>query len=185
MSHMKHTSKRIGRLNEKGHPWGAFPCRDGWVAIAAGNKGFKVLADVMGIPEMHDPKFGTPFGRLMHHDELDAYMMPWLLEHDKEKIFHMIGGNVPQTAGGMVLDMKEIVESPILAHLDYFNEIDHPIAGKAIYPGAPFKLSETPWQTGRAPLLGEHTAEVLQSLLGYREKYLEQLKKDAVIQEGN
>jgi CoA:oxalate CoA-transferase len=179
--HVKHITKRSGRLNEKGHPWGALPCRDGWVALAATNKGYRMLAEMMGVPEMLDPKFSSTIGRLMNHDELDAYMMPWLLEHDKQEIFDMVGGNIPQTAAGMVLNVKEIVESPMLADLKYFIEIEHPATGKATYPGAPFMMSETPWKCKRAPLLGEHNNEIYGKLLDYSTDKIGQLRTAVVI----
>jgi CoA:oxalate CoA-transferase len=178
--HVDHIPGRIGRANEKGHPWGAFPCRNGWVAIAAGDR-FDVLTEAMGIPELMDPKFSTAYGRIQNRDELDAIMMPWLLEHDKEEIFHLIGGNMPTTAGGMVLDTEEIVNCPQLGHHEFFREIEHPVAGRALYPGRPFWLSETPWQMGRAPLLGEHNGEVYHSLLGYTDQDLVYLKQDGAI----
>lgn len=179
--HVKHITRRAGRLNEKGHPWGALPCRDGWVALAATNKGYRMLAEMMGVPEMLDPKFSSTIGRLLNHDELDAYMMPWLLGHDKQEIFDMVGGNIPQTAAGMVLNVKEIVESPMLADLKYFIEIEHPVTGRATYPGAPFALSETPWRHRRAPLLGEHNDEIYSALLGYSTDRIGRLKTSAVI----
>jgi formyl-CoA transferase len=52
--------------------------------------------------------------------------------------------------------------------------------GKVKYPGAPAKLSETSWQKGRAPLLGEHNAEIY-GQLGYSEKKLVQLREEGVI----
>lgn len=172
---------RLGRANQKGHPWGAFPCRNGWVAIAAEGNRFEYLAEAIGIPELDDPKFSSVIGRIQNRDELDALMMPWLLEHDKEEIFQLIGGNMPGCAAGMVLDMKEIVNCPQLNNLEFFKEIEHPVAGKAVYPGGPFSLSETPWQPGRAPLLGEHNEDIYISLLGYAEHDLSQWKQMKVI----
>jgi len=173
--------KRIGRANEKGHPWGAFPCRNGWVAIAAGRDRFDYVADMMGVPELHDPKFRTPYQRIQNRDELDALMLPWLLEHDKEEIFHLIGGNMPATAAGMALNTEEIVNCPQLSHFDFFQEIEHPVAGKALYPGRPFLLSKTPWQMTRAPLLGEHNKDIYGSLLGYSEEKMDELANEGVI----
>jgi len=88
---------------------------------------------------------------------------------------------MPATASGMMLNTEEIVNCPQLAHFNFFKEIDHPAAGKALYPGGPFVMSETPWQPGRAPLLGEHNREVYSSLLGFSEDRLNQLGKDGVI----
>ena len=99
----------------------------------------------------------------------------------EEEIFHMIGGKLPGCAAGMVVNTKEIMEMEPLKYHNYFQELEHPAAGRITYPGAPFKLSETPWQSGRSPLLGEHNSDVYCSLLGYTSDELIQLKQSGVI----
>ena len=70
---------------------------------------------------------------------------------------------------GAINTMEDVFDDPHLAARGFFAEIDHPHTGALKYPGAQFKMSETPWRAGRAPLLGEHTQEVLSSVLGYRD----------------
>ena len=63
----------------------------------------------------------------------------------------------------------------------FWAEIDHPVTGKLNYPGAPFKMMETPWRVGRpAPLLGQHNEEVYGEL-GYSKEDLVRLKEGGVI----
>ncbi|GAI97702.1 unnamed protein product, partial [marine sediment metagenome] len=64
---------------------------------------------------------------------------------------------------------------------EFFIEISHPVAGNLLYPGAPFRMSETPWQTGRAPLLGEHNEEIYCQRLGYSREDLVKLREGGVI----
>jgi len=68
-----------------------------------------------------------------------------------------------------------------LQHRKYFVDIEHPVGGKITYPGAPFKMSETPWQAERAPLLGEHNEEVLCRRLGYSQEDLVKLRERNII----
>ena len=80
-----------------------------------------------------------------------------------------------------VVTTQELVESPQLNARGFFVEVDHPATGPLTYPGAPFKMSETPWQVGRAPLLGEHNREVFGGILGYSSSELVQLRQQGVI----
>ena len=62
-----------------------------------------------------------------------------------------------------------------------FTEVDHPMTGSLRYPGPPGKLTETPWETGPAPLLGQHNVEVLVDRLGYTRSELADLRRGGVI----
>jgi crotonobetainyl-CoA:carnitine CoA-transferase CaiB-like acyl-CoA transferase len=79
-----------------------------------------------------------------------------------------------------VLSPGELLEDEQLKAREFFVEADHPVMGKVKYPGAPAKLSETSWQKGRAPLLGEHNVEIY-GRLGYSEEGLVRLREEGVI----
>jgi len=179
--HGRHISGRVGTANEKGHPWGLEPCRDGWIVLATQGERFSHFAEKTGIPELMDPKFRSVRYRIENRDLLDALMMPWLIEKDKEDLFHMVGGNIPGCAAGMVLNTEEIVNLKPLAYHRFFEQVEHPAAGGGTYPGPPFKLSKTPWKTCRSPLLGENNKDVYHSLLQYNGDDLIQLKEIGVI----
>ena len=179
--HGKHISGRVGTANEKGHPWGLEPCRDGWIVLATQGERFPYFAEKTGIPELMDPKFRSARYRIENRDLLDALMMPWLIERDKEELFHMVGGNIPGCAAGMVLNIEEIINLEPLVYHHYFEEVEHPKAGRVVYPGPPFMMSKTPWRTDRSPLLGEHNEAVYHALLGYTGDDLIELKQIAVI----
>ena len=87
-----------------------------------------------------------------------AHQKDWLVEGAQKRGF----GWAP------VYGPREIVESQQLAARDYWVRVTHEDIGETfIYPGAPYKLSETPWQNrGRAPHLGEHTEQICEELLG-------------------
>jgi crotonobetainyl-CoA:carnitine CoA-transferase CaiB-like acyl-CoA transferase len=82
-----------------------------------------------------------------------------------------------------VFSPSEIVESKQLAAREYWIRVNHDDLGESfIYPGAPWKLSETPWrQRGRAPHVGEHNEQVYSELLGLEAAELRRLKLKMVI----
>jgi crotonobetainyl-CoA:carnitine CoA-transferase CaiB-like acyl-CoA transferase len=82
-----------------------------------------------------------------------------------------------------VFSPREIVESKQLAARDFWIRVQHDDLGESfIYPGAPFKLTETPWrQRGRAPHVGEHNEQVYGELLGLEAAELRRLKLKMVI----
>ena len=78
---------------------------------------------------------------------------------------------------------KDLVESPQLAARDYYVQVEHPELGETItYPGAPCKMSETPWRIrGRAPLIGEHNEAVYLGEMGMPAGKLRRLKHTGVV----
>jgi crotonobetainyl-CoA:carnitine CoA-transferase CaiB-like acyl-CoA transferase len=80
-----------------------------------------------------------------------------------------------------VMGIEELIDDPQYAARNYFQDIDHPQARHLSYPGAPFKMSETPADIKRAPLLGEHNQEIYDGLLGLSANELAGLKESNVI----
>ena len=77
---------------------------------------------------------------------------------------------------------EDLLRNRHLKAREYFTEINHQETGKLIYPGAPFKMSETPWQIRYpAPLLGQHNEEIYCEFLGYTLKDLIKLREEGVI----
>jgi len=89
--------------------------------------------------------------------------------------------------GGIMLapvnTVKDVMGDPHLKDRDYWVEVEHQELGTTItYPGAPCKLSETPWQIeGRAPMIGEHNGEIYEKELGLSREELVVLKGAGVI----
>jgi crotonobetainyl-CoA:carnitine CoA-transferase CaiB-like acyl-CoA transferase len=78
--------------------------------------------------------------------------------------------------------MKDVVEDEHLKVRQYFVEMEHPLAGKLKYPGAPGKFSETPWEMhSPAPLLGEHNEEIYCHRLGYATEELTRLHRGGIV----
>ena len=68
---------------------------------------------------------------------------------------------------GPILSMKELAEDQSLRATGTVVEVDHPIRGKYLSVGNPIKLSDSPSEVLRSPLLGEHTDEILRQVLGF------------------
>ena len=170
---------RVGNRGYGRAAHGLYPCRDGYVGIiAAPDHRWPEVAKIMAREELGGPRYSTRHGRLVHADEVDALMLPWLLEHDKVEIFK--AGQEHGLGFAYVASMEDILEMEQLVARDYFVELEHPVAGALRYPGPPIgaglKLGGggsdpgvDAWVHRRAPLLGEHTREVLAERLGYSE----------------
>jgi len=144
------------------YPYTILPCKDGYICmITRSGHPWKKFVEAMGSPEWsRDPRYQdrARIGR-EYPDEMDALLAPWLRERRAGEILA-----VCRQAGipfSVVRDADDVAACPQLASRDFFVEIHHPAAGRLSYPGAPWKLSATPWRLLRpAPLLGEHTEEV-------------------------
>ena len=111
------------------------------------------------VPEFADPKYSTADGRAAHVEELDALFRLWLSGRAKEEVYYLA-----QRRGlpfGYVATAPDLTASPQLQARRFFVDVEHPATGVLPYPGAPFVMSGTPFRFERAPLLGEHNAEVL------------------------
>lgn len=178
----RHEVRRVGaRL--LGLPPHAFypstlrPCQDGWVHVHTNVRHPDLLAVLMEEPRLADPEvLETPAG---HADEMDALMDRWLARHPKQEVVERSQElRVPNTA---VQTPAEVFHDPHLRERGYFVTVDHPAAGAVEQPGAPFEMAGTPWQARSAPLLGEHTREVLGAELGYPPEDIVRLRDRGVI----
>ena len=82
---------------------------------------------------------------------------------------------------GAVLDSTEILADPHLRKRGMIVELEHPTRGTYPMPANPVRLSDSPTQLTRAPLLGEHNAEIYGEMLGYGSAEIEKLRRDRVI----
>jgi formyl-CoA transferase len=82
---------------------------------------------------------------------------------------------------GPILSMKEVAEEPSLRATGTVVEVDHPERGKYLTVGNPIKLSDSPSDVKRSPLLGEHTDEVLSEVLGLSAEEIEAARTAGVV----
>ena len=179
-----YSGREFTRVGNRGYgraAWGIYPCQDGFVGIIAGpDQNWPEVAKIMETPELADPRFASRQGRLLNADEVDALMLPWLLEHNKVDIFK--AGQEHGLGFAFVAGMQDILEMEQLNARDYFVEPEHPVAGSFRYPGPPVSPHSdiAPWVYRRAPLLAEHCLEILGEL-GYSSQEVETLHAEGVV----
>lgn len=136
--------------------WGIYPCKDGFVAAVSGGRDFfRRFADLFEQPALADPRYDSQVGRQKYKDEIEALMLDWLSLHTKQETFER--AQALHLPFGYFCTPEDLLRFPHLQERGFFEEVDHPVVGVLPYAGAPYKLSATPYQVRRAPLLGEHS----------------------------
>ena len=157
-------------------------CRDGWIFLmCVEDDQFDRLVELMGNPEWaKNELFEDRFLRAEYADALVPLLTEWSVQYTKDELFKMCqAAHIPV---GPAYSSEDVVCSEHLAVRDYFMEIDHPEMGRAKYPRAPYRLSNSPSQPDQcAPLLGEHNEEIYCNRLGYTKEDLVKMKQAKVI----
>ena len=156
--------------------------RDAWVAIAvATDDQWLALREALGRPAWAmDPALATAAGRREHHDAIDDHLSSWCGERSGDEIVDCLwGADVPVAK---VMQPHEQATLPQLQFRGFFEEVDRPLTGTARHSTVPFRFSRGPDRFHRdpAPLLGEHTDEVLRDL-GVSDDELAELRDLGVI----
>ena len=125
-----------------------------------------------------DPQYATPPARLPHLKRIFDRIEQWTMTKTKFEAMEIL--NQYDIPCGPILSMKEIAEEPSLRATGTVVEVDHPTRGKYLSVGNPIKLSDSPTEVERSPLLGEHTEEVL-AQLGYTGDQIAELRDAKVI----
>ncbi len=138
------------------------------------------VCDVIGKPEWkEDPGYATPPARLDKIKQIFDTVEKWTMTKDKFEVMEICNPlNIPC---GPILSMKEIAEEPSLRATGTVVEVDHPARGKYLSVGNPVKLSDSPSDVTRSPLLGEHTDEILKEILGFSNDDIAKAKTDGAI----
>ena len=124
------------------------------------------ICDVIGKPEWKtDPDFATPKARLPRLNQIFGTIEDWTMTKTKFEVMEIC--NPHDIPVGPILSMKEIAEDEGLRKTGTIVEVDHPERGKYLTVGCPIKMSDSPVEVTRSPLLGEHTVEILSQVLGY------------------
>ncbi|HAX23306.1 MAG TPA: CoA transferase [Hydrogenophaga sp.] len=146
-------------------PFGTVRVKDGVIALAAPhNPQFRELSLIIGMPELiNDPRFADEGLRWENNAALIATIESFTTTRTKLELRELFGGKVPFSP---IYNAQEIFEDPHFAVRNMLPEVEHPGSERPVsVPGVPVKLSQTPGQVRhRAPMLGEHTREVLKSL---------------------
>lgn len=146
-------------------PVAVLPCSNGYVAVSPREEHqWKRWVAVLGTPEWtSEERFKDNASRERHWDEVWALAAEWTRVRTKEEVHRLAqGSRVPCMSVNTVTDL---INSDHLGARQYFQQIDHPVAGSLIYPTRPYRVSTRALPPpARAPLLGEHNEEVLTAL---------------------
>ena len=138
------------------------------------------ICDLIGKPEWKtDPDYATPPARLPRLKQIFATIEEWTTTMTKFEVMDKC--NAVDIPVGPILSMKEIAEEQSLRATGTVVEVDHPGRGKYLTVGNPIKLSDSPQNVRRSPLLGEHTDEILRKVLGYSEKEVGEIRVSGAI----
>ncbi len=176
---------RAGNASGGGQPGWILKCK-GWetdpnayIYFITQAPVWKDICKVIGREEwLTDPRYATPKARLPHLMEIFGEIEKWTMTKTKFEAMDLL--NEHDVPCGPILSMKEIAEEPSLRDTGTIVEVDHPKRGKYLSVGNPIKLSDSPSDVKRSPLLGEHTDEVLAEL-GYSRQQIDELRAQRAI----
>ena len=157
---------RSGNASGGGQPGWIVRCKgwetdpDAYSYVITQAAAFPALAKTIGHEDwLEDPEWSTPEARLPKLDKVFEEIEKWTKTKTKFEVMDILNPlNVPC---GPILSMKELAGEPSLRATGTIVEVDHPERGKYLTVGNPIKLSDSPTDVQRSPLLGEHTDEVL------------------------
>lgn len=165
-------------------PHNCFRClgEDTWVTIACGTEDeWQALCRVMEQPQLaEDPRFRTAHDRKAHEDELEQLLTAWTVQRDRWEITRRL-----QAAGVAAfpsMSSKDLTEDAQLNGRGFFARLPHPVVGTQTHTGIPWLLTNAPnGVRSVAPLLGQHTEEVLRDVLGYTDGDIARLREQQVL----
>ncbi|RXF66131.1 CoA transferase [Pseudomonas syringae] len=174
--------KRLGNAHPNIVPYQDFPTADGDLILTVGNDSqFRKFAAVAGQPQWaEDPRFLTNKLRVAHRAELIPLIRQvTVFKATAQWVSELEAAGVPC---GPVNDLAQVFADPHVVARGLAIELPHVLAGRVPQVASPIRLSETPVEYTRAPpLLGEHTAQVLQALLGIGEEEITVLREAGVL----
>ena len=176
---------RAGNASGGGQPGWILKCK-GWetdpnayIYFITQAPVWDAICKVIGHEEwLTDPRYATPKARLPHLSEIFDQIEEWTKTKTKFEAMDIL--NEHDIPCGPILSMKEIADEPSLRKTGTVVEVDHPTRGKYLTVGNPIKMSDSPSDVKRSPLLGEHTDEVLAEL-GFGADQIAALRAEKVI----
>jgi len=176
---------RAGNASGGGQPGWILKCKgyesdpNAYIYFIAQAAIWEPICKIIGKEEwIADPDYATPKARLPRLKSIFDTIEQWTMTKTKFEAMDIL--NKFDIPCGPILSMKEIAEEPSLRATGTIVEVDHPARGKYLTVGNPIKLSESPTEVTRSPLLGEHTEEVLKEL-GYSQEEINAMREEKVI----
>jgi crotonobetainyl-CoA:carnitine CoA-transferase CaiB-like acyl-CoA transferase len=159
-----------------------YPCKDGLIRVVALTpRQWDALVRVLGSPEvLLTEEWRSFIYRIGNADDLYALMLEYTEKYTMLELFE--AGKREGVPIAPILSIEDFYNSPHTKARKFFVKVDHPVAGKAEYPGPPYKWSETPARIQRpAPCLGQHNEEIYCGELGFSKQDLVALRGAGVV----
>ena len=166
-----------------GYPNAVYPCSDGYLQINGSRMYFPRVVAMLGSPaELVTDQWRDPTSQRnpeMQEEFESEHFLPWTLERTVTEAWQTAQEN--HVLSGPINTMADIDSDPSFNGRGVFIEGHHPDAGTVRYPGRPFIMNNSPWELRRtAPLLGQHTREILIEL-GYTDVAVNVLATSGVV----
>ena len=173
---------RAGNDSGGGQPGRILKCRgwetdpDAYTYFITQAAVWKNICDVIGKPDWKEnPDYAKPINRLPKLNEIFGAIEDWTMTKTKFEVMDICNAlNIPV---GPILSLKEISEDESLRQTGTIVDVEHPERGNYLTVGNPIKLSDSPSDVLRSPLLGEHTDEILKDILGMSDADISEAKK--------
>ena len=174
---------RHGNRDRYAAPAQTFRSKDGiWIHfLGASDEHFPRLLGAMQREDLiRDPRFSSSAARVENVEALEAVVAEWTAAHDAQTLLDIL--DRAQLPCAKVATIADVIENPQVQHRGLVVDVEHPKAGTIPMQGVALRMSESPAAVrSPAPLLGEHTARVLQEWLGMTPERIEELQREGVI----
>lgn len=175
---------RSGNASGGGQPGWAVRTSPGgpndYVYVIVQPTGWEPITRLIGRPELaEDPEWATPESRLDKLDKVFALIEEWAIQIPKWDVLAALNAhNIPC---GPIMSTREIIDDPTLRANGVVTTVEHPERGSYDTVSSPIRLSDSPVDVVRSPLLGEHNADVYGGELGLSDEDLAELASNGVI----
>src|SRR3984885_15282032 len=177
---------RAGNDSGGGQPGWILKCKgwendpDAYIYFITQAPVWGVICDLIAKPKWKtDADYATPNARLPRLKQIFATIEEWTMTKTKFEVMALC--NDHDIPVGPILSMKELAEESSLRATGTVVEVEHPTRGPYLTVGNPIKLSDSPADVRRSPLLGEHTDEVLREVLRVSEKEIADIKSSGAL----
>ena len=177
---------RAGNDSGGGQPGWILKCKgwendpDAYIYFITQAPVWGAICDLIGKTEWKtDPDFATPPARLPRLKHIFATIEQWTMTRTKFEVMETC--NKFDIPVGPILSMQELAAEQSLRATGTVVEVDHPTRGPYLTVGNPIKLSDSPADVRRSPLLGEHTDEVLRDVLRYSDREIADIKASGAL----
>jgi crotonobetainyl-CoA:carnitine CoA-transferase CaiB-like acyl-CoA transferase len=173
----------VGNRDDAMAPHGVYPVSgdDQWIAIAIStDEEFRMLCGILAVPSLaDDPKFARLADRLRNVEALDAEVAARTRNFTREDLVAKLRER--QIAAGPVYNTQDLMQDKAFLASGMLEKLGHGEVGERIVPTLPVRFSAIEPRYFGAPMIGEHTDEVLRELLGMSADEIAQLRDGKVL----